>query len=439
MLPLKSIRIIDTSHVIAGPMATHQLCMLGAEVIKIERPGQGDVLRGLAVAPQMHGMTPGFVGLNAGKRSVALRLDRPLGRQALHRLVASADVFVENFKPGTAAKLNMDAATLHAINPRLIYCSISGWGQTGPNAPRGAYDHVIQAATGMMAMQGSDPDAPPVKVGFPVIDVATGQSAALAIMAALMRRQQGDDTPICIDVSMVDSAVQLMSGTASKVLMTGQGVERFGNRGFVDSPGSNTFPCQDGWLSTGGNTLRQFETLCAVLGRPELATAPRWLQRLPTDPQAFLTGCAGPDLHEELCKAFQAKPAAQWEEQLNHRGVPASMVRTLDQYLDGPYRQGGSITARVPVPTPAGSREVEVIGAGFRWTGALPLPRQAPPMLGAHTEDVLRTLAGLDEAGVEALTAEAEAEDILAKNATPEELGSNEQSLAGKQWRDPSA
>lgn len=407
MLPLQSIRIIDTSHVIAGPMATHQLCMLGAEVIKIERPGLGDAMRGLAVAPQMQGLTPGFVGLNAGKRSVALRLDRPQGLAALHRLVANADVFVENFKPGTAAKLKIDAATLHAINPRLIYCSLSGWGQVGPNAPRGAYDHVIQAATGMMALQGSDPAAPPIKVGFPVIDVATGQSAALAIMAALMRRQQGDDTPICIDVSMVDAAVQLMSGTAARVLMTGQGVERFGNRGFVDSPGSNTFPCQDGWLSTGANTLRQFETLCGILGRPELATAPRWLQRVPTDPQAFLTGCAGPDLHDELSRAFQIRPAAQWEEQLNGSGVPASAVRTLDEYLDGPYRQCGSISAKVPVPTPTGVREVEVIGAGFRWSGVQPLPHEAPPLLGADTEDVLRTLAGLDDAGLAALAAEA--------------------------------
>lgn len=407
MLPLQSIRVIDTSHVIAGPMATHQLCMLGAEVIKIERPGLGDAMRGLAVAPQMQGLPPGFVGLNAGKRSVALRLDRPQGLAALHSLVASADVFVENFKPGTAAKLKIDAATLHAINPRLIYCSLSGWGQTGPNAPRGAYDHVIQAATGMMAMQGSDPAAPPIKVGFPAIDVATGQSAALAIVAALMRRQRGDDAPICIDVSMVDAAVQLMSGRAAQVLMTGQGAERMGNRGFVDSPGSNTFPCQDGWISTGANTVRQFETLCRILGRPELATAPSWLLRVPTDPQAFLTGCAGPDLHDALCQSFQTRPAAYWEEELSRNDVPAAAVSTLENYLAGPYRQGGCITAPVSVPTATGTREVEVIGAGFRWSGTQPLPQQSPPLLGADTEDVLRTLAGLDDAALAALAAEA--------------------------------
>src|SRR5579872_273015 len=170
MRPLQGIRVIDLTHVLAGPFSTHQLCMLGADVIKIERPGQGDQTRGLALQPELNGLAPGFVSLNTGKRSVVLDLKSEAGIRALENLVATADVFVENFRPGKAAKLGLTPERLHAINPRLVYCSISGWGQLGPNASRPAYDHVIQAATGMMSLQGDDPNAPPVKVGFPVID-----------------------------------------------------------------------------------------------------------------------------------------------------------------------------------------------------------------------------------------------------------------------------
>ncbi|RQR71611.1 CoA transferase [Burkholderia sp. Bp9012] len=407
LLPLKRIRVIDTSHVIAGPLATHQLCMLGAEVIKIERPAHGDALRGLGTSPELGGLTPAFIGLNAGKKSVALHLDSPLGQRALYQLIADADVFVENFKPGTAAKLGIDAATLHAINPRLIYCSISGWGQEGDYAARGAYDHVIQAATGMMTLQGSDPLAPPVKVGFPIIDAATGQSAALAILAALLRRQAGDPTPIYIDASMVDASLQLMSSMATSYLVAGQPSARKGNRGFVDSPGSDTFPCADGWLSTGANTLGQFERLCAVIGRPELATAPRWLLRRPDGPQAFLSGCAGPDLRAELCSAFQRGRAVDWEEKLNRHNVPCSAVRSIQEYLDGPYRNGGGITSRVAQPTQAGVREIELIGAGFRWSGDQPVPMAPAPVLGKDTEEVLRRVANLNDQEIKELLLEA--------------------------------
>jgi crotonobetainyl-CoA:carnitine CoA-transferase CaiB-like acyl-CoA transferase len=163
MRPLEGMRVIDLTHMLAGPFATHQLCMLGAEVIKFERPGQGDQTRGLARQPELNGLAPGFVSLNSGKRSVVLDLKTAQGREAVERLAATADVFVENFRPGKAAKLGLMPERLHAINPKLIYCSISGWGQVGPNASRPAYDHVIQAATGMMALQGSDPNAPPIQ------------------------------------------------------------------------------------------------------------------------------------------------------------------------------------------------------------------------------------------------------------------------------------
>src|SRR5688500_3473528 len=223
MRPLEGLRVIDLTHVLAGPFATHQLCMMGADVIKIEKPGEGDQTRGLALRPELKGLSPGFVALNSGKRSVVVNIKTDEGRKVIEKLVATADVFVENFRPGKAAKLGLTPERLQGINPKLIYCSISGWGQVGPNAPRPAYDHVIQAATGMMSLQGDDPKAPPIKVGFPVIDIGTGMSAAQAILAALLRRARGDLGTIVLDVSMVDASALLMGGMVAQYWLAGVG------------------------------------------------------------------------------------------------------------------------------------------------------------------------------------------------------------------------
>lgn len=392
MRPLQGIRIIDLTHVLAGPFATHQLCMMGADVIKIEKPGQGDQTRGLALRPELNGLAPGFVAINSGKRSVIVDLKTDDGRKAVEELAATADVFVENFQPGKAAKLGLTPERLQAINPKLIYCSISGWGQVGPNASRPAYDHVIQAATGMMSLQGGDPDGPPVKVGFPVIDIGTGMLAANAIMAALLRRTRGDIAPIVLDVSMVDASAVLMGGLVANYWLAGSAPNRVGNRGFVGSPGADTFPTADGWISTAANTLRQFRMMCGILDRPDIPDDKTLMPKLPSSPDSFLSDLASDAVRNELIRAFAADTAAVWEEKLAQAGVPASKVQTVQSYLDGHYMQTGRADAELPAHPLSRSTAARILNEGFRWTGESQPPLGAAPRLGEHTAEVLNAL-----------------------------------------------
>ncbi|MEC9344826.1 MAG: CoA transferase [Pseudomonadota bacterium] len=378
MLPLEGIRVIDLTHVLAGPCATHQLRCLGAEVIKIERPGSGDVMRALATRPELQGLTPGFVALNAGKKSVAIDLGTADGLAALRRLVATADVFVENFRPGAARRLGLAPEDIHALKPGIVYCSISGWGQVGPLAGLRAYDHVIQAATGMMALQGAAAGEPPVKVGFPVVDIATGMSGAQAILAALLRRARGDTAPITLDVSMIDSALVLMAGVAAQTRATGKAPPRIGNRGFVGSPGADTFATRDGFVSVAANTMGQYARMCGALGRPDLAAPPHVPAGLA--PSAFLNDMATPELRTQLAAAFAAMDSAPLEAALIAGGVPAARVRDVAEFLDELYSQ----TGRIDIP------DVPMaLGPAFRWAGEPALPLGPAPRLGQHNAELL--------------------------------------------------
>lgn len=375
MQPLEGFRVLDLTHVLAGPCATHHLRCLGAEVIKVERPVTGDPMRELAVRPELDGVPPGFRSLNAGKKSVVLDLATPGGRAALLDLAKDVDVFVENFRPGVARRLGIGHDDIRAVQPKIVYCSISGWGQSGPMSTRGAYDHVIQAATGMMQLQGGPDMRGPVKVGFPVIDIATGISAAEAILAAIVRRLRGDASPIAIDVSMVDSALALMCGPAAATLATGKAPERVGNRGFVGSPGAETFATSDGHISVAANTMKQFATLCCVLGRPDLAAPPHIPGGLA--PGAFLTNLATDALRRELTTAFAVAQTRSLETTLNAEGVPATRVRDLQEYLSELYLD----TPGIGVPG-----EKFAFGPAFRWDGGERIALPPAPRLGADTD-----------------------------------------------------
>lgn len=375
MQPLEGFRVLDMTHVLAGPCATHHLRCLGAEVIKIERPVTGDPIRELAVRPEMEGMPPAFRALNAGKKSVAVDLTTPAGRAALLGLAKDVDIFVENFRPGVARRLGLGPEEIRAVQPRIIYCSISGWGQSGSNSARGAYDHVIQAATGMMALQSASGTDAPVKVGFPVVDIATGMSAAEAILAAVVRQLRGDTSPITIDVSMIDAALALMSGPAAATLATGKAPERVGNRGFVGSPGAETFATSDGHISVAANTMRQFATLCRVLGRPELSGPPHIRADLAAD--AFLTNLATDTLRSALAEAFAAVEADTLENALSAEGVPAARVRNLHEYLSERYRDTPGIGI---------AGEPFAFGPAFRWEGSEGISLPPAPRLGADTD-----------------------------------------------------
>lgn len=380
MQPLEGVRVLDLTHVIAGPLATHQLCVMGAEVIKIEKPETGDSARSLSANPELEGLTPAFCALNIGKKSVALDLKTDEGRKAVLRLAETADVFVENFRPGVAKRLGLAASDIRAVNPNVIYCSISGWGQSGPMAQTPAYDHVIQAATGLMAMQGDDSlGAEPIKVGFPVIDSATGMCAATAILAALYRRARGDMAPIELDVSMIDSALLLTNTIVASTRAAGKTPSRAGNRGFVASPGADTLPTREGYISLGANTLGQFRKLCETIDRPDLAAAPYLPEGLPDD--AFLTKMATDTLRAELIKAMASFTASDLEGLLHAKGVPAAKVRDMYQFLSENYPD----TPGADIPESGG-----ILGTGFRWIGESQHPMRPAPRLGQDTQDVLK-------------------------------------------------
>jgi crotonobetainyl-CoA:carnitine CoA-transferase CaiB-like acyl-CoA transferase len=375
MRPLESFRVLDLTQVLAGPCATHHLQCLGAEIIKVEKPVTGDPMRALGMQPEFDGLPPGFRALNAGKKSVVVDLAAPEGRAAVLKLARDCDIFVENFRPGVAKRLGVGPDAVRAERPDVIYCSISGWGQSGPNSSFGAYDHVIQAATGMMLLQGAASDDTPVKVGFPVIDIATGLSAAEAILAAVIRRLRGDTSPIMLDVSMIDSALALMSGPAASTLATGEAPRRAGNRGFVGSPGAETFATSDGHISVAANTMGQFETLCRLLDRTELAQPPHVPAGLASSD--FLANVATEELREQLAGAFAVKEATMLEAALNAAGVPAARVRDLGEFLREVY------------PSTAGIRvagEPFAVGPAFRWMEPIEVEPKTAPKLGADTD-----------------------------------------------------
>jgi crotonobetainyl-CoA:carnitine CoA-transferase CaiB-like acyl-CoA transferase len=322
--PLAGVRVIDLSHVIAGPLASFYLAQLGAEVIKVEKPRGGEVMRS----------QPGFAALNSGKRSLAVDIHDAAAAQAIRDLAAGADVFIENFRPGVVKRYGLDYAAIRKVRPDVVYCSISGYGQKGEWAGRGAYDHVIQALTGMMMMSGEKPDDPPAKVGFPVVDVAVGMLSALAIVASLHRRSR-EGKGQYIDASMVQAALALMYPMTSRALTTGEEAPRVGNRGFSGSPTADTYECLQGRLATAANTPEQFRKLARVLDLEALCTDARALdlEKFNAPDGGFVVARDFDYLRDKLRAAFSRRAAGELEAELNAAGVPAARVRTLGEFL----------------------------------------------------------------------------------------------------------
>jgi len=386
--PLEGVRVLDLSHVIAGPLASFYLAQLGAEVIKIESP-QGEVMR--ASRTPAEGDTPAaFVALNAGKRSLVLDIRTPEGAEAVRGLAATADVFIENFRPGVVARHGLDYASIRAVKPDIVYCSISGYGQQGEWSGRGAYDHVVQALTGMMMMAGEREDDPPMKVGFPVVDVATGLLGSLAITAALHRRSR-DGTGQHIDASMVQASLMLMYPNASAFMTSGIESQRVGNRGYSGSPTADTYRCADGWLATAANTPAQFRKFTAVLGLEALCEDGRALDLASFNAPdgGFVVARDLDYLRNRFHAAFASQSAADMEERLNAVGVPAARVRKLGEFLrdvDG--------KDRVTLPAfsfPNGAQPVRTPGLGFK-VAADGQASGGAESLGQSTQALLREL-----------------------------------------------
>jgi crotonobetainyl-CoA:carnitine CoA-transferase CaiB-like acyl-CoA transferase len=378
---LAGVRVIDLSHVIAGPAASLYLAALGADVLKVENPRSPDVFR-FVDAGAGGEVGTAFASLNAGKQSLAIDLKNPRLRQVLLDLARDADVFVENFRPGTAERLGVHYEAVRSVNPRIVYLSISGYGRTGPWSEFGAYDQVVQALTGMMLVNGEE-GAPPIKVGFPVVDIATGLLGALAVVAALHGRR-ASDAGAHLDVSLVRSALQLMRPLVARTLATGSDPARTGNRGFSGSPGAATMRCADGWLAVAANTMTQFRSLCAAIGLPTLADDPRLVTQ---NGQGRATNVVAVDhdrLSRRIQEAFQRCDARELEARLNAAGVPAARVRSPAEFLRE-VEAGGHFASHAQPGAAASS----VLGSGIVGLGE-PDTAAVPPALGADTGRVLR-------------------------------------------------
>jgi crotonobetainyl-CoA:carnitine CoA-transferase CaiB-like acyl-CoA transferase len=351
-MPLNGVVVLDFSHVIAGPFATHYLAMLGARVIKVENPHRGDSLRRSA---------HGFEALNHGKEIELLDLLEETDRERAWQLFEQSDVMVDNMRPGVLARFGFSAEQVRARKPDLIHCTISGYGSTSTWADRSAYDHVIQAASGMTMMAGHEGDDP-IKVGFPVVDSATGILAALGILAAVRRRDltgEGES----LDVSMLGAALQLMYPQTVDVMATGEAPTRIGNVGYSGSPGADTFKCRDGRIALGANTPQQMHKLGEALGvKPQVETL------MGPQTSGFATAAHARELRVLLQEAIAPHAVSELEDLLNAQGVPAARVRNLKECV-------GDATAHGVIETwnlPSRAQEkapVRVPGLGFRSQG----------------------------------------------------------------------
>ncbi|WP_328600882.1 CaiB/BaiF CoA transferase family protein [Actinomadura physcomitrii] len=380
---LENVRVLDLTNVLSGPYAGYQLALMGADVLKLEVPESGDLARQLGAHPGLSGEHLGvsFLAQNAGKRSVTVNLKSAGGREVFARLVAGADVLLENFRPGVLERLGFGRDRLHEINPSLIYCALSGFGADGPMRERPAYDQVIQGLSGIMSVTGS-PRSAPLRVGYPVCDSVGGLAAAFAIASALVRQHRTGQGAY-LDVSMLDAALSGMGWVVSDYLVAGREPLPMANENRTAAP-SGTFDTADGKLNIAANKQQQFEVLCEVLGRHDLPADPRFATRedRKTNREA---------LRDELEKTLRTRTAEEWDEILLPTGVPAAPVLTVPQALRSPQVTHRRLTHRMPSPAASGG-DLTLLGSPVHVDGEALVPSSPPPRLGEHTDEVLRSV-----------------------------------------------
>jgi len=378
---LEGIRVLDLTNVLAGPFCAYQLALLGAEVVKVETPGTGDLARQLGASPELSASLMGasFLAQNANKKSVTINLKSDRGKEAFRRLVGTADVLVENFRPGVMNRLGVGHEDLKEINPRLIFCAISGFGQEGPMRGAPAYDQIVQGLSGVMSITGDEASAP-LRVGYPVCDSIGGITAAFAIASALVR-QRSTGEGCFIDVSMLDSALTAMGWVVSNYLIAGVEPQAHGNDNFTAAP-SGAFRAKDGLINIAANKQEQFEALVQVLGREDLARDPRFALR--EERKAHRR-----ELTHELENSLQTRTCAEWQSVFNKIGLPAGCVLSVPQALALPQ-----VAQRELLKTfddvPGIERSLTIARTGFLLSDGDPDVASPPPVLGAHTDDVLR-------------------------------------------------
>ncbi|MCD2096810.1 CaiB/BaiF CoA transferase family protein [Rhodococcus rhodochrous] len=379
---LEGVLVLDMTNVLAGPFAGYQLALLGADVIKVETAGSGDLARQLGADPDLSAeyMGVSFLAQNAGKRSVTVNLKTEGGKKVFEQLLADADVLLENFRPGVLARLGFDWERLHELNPRLIYCAVSGFGATGPMSSRPAYDQVVQGLSGIMSVTG-DTESAPLRVGYPVCDSFGGMAAAMTVCAAIVRQRQTGQGAY-LDTSMLDAAITSMGWVVSNHLVTGKEPVPMGNENMTSAP-SGAFRTADGVLNIAANKQEQYEILCKVLGREELVTDPRFVTREDRKRNREI-------LRDELEISLKERTAAEWDEILLDTGVPAAPVAPVSEALRSDQIRHRGLISELDVA--AGSGTVQVLGLPTHVDGESVRPDTPPPTLGEHTDEILREI-----------------------------------------------
>jgi CoA:oxalate CoA-transferase len=380
--PLHGIRVLDLTNVLAGPFACHQLAHMGADVIKVEARGVGDLARQLGADTELNKANMGvsFLAQNPGKRSVTLNLKHPKGKDVFRRLVRTADVVMENFRPGVMDRLGVGHAELMKENPKLVYCAISGFGQDGPLRDLPAYDQIIQGMSGIMSVTGA-PENAPYRVGYPVADTIGGITAAFAVAAALADRRRTEG--VFIDVSMLEAAMATMGWAVSNHLIAGRDPMPLGNDNVTASP-SGTFRTGDGLLNIAANKQEQFEAVCQVLGHPQWAQDARFVDRHTRLQHRE-------ELRALMEQAMGNKPAGDWWRLFNEAGVPAGPVYSVPQALAHPQIEQRGMIATFE-NAPGVGRDIRVVRTGFKLNGEPPSVDTPPPLLGEHNDEILAEL-----------------------------------------------
>src|SRR5687767_14817319 len=394
MRPLENIRILDITRALAGPYCTMMLGDLGADVIKVERPGIGDETRGWGppFVGEPYGPYPGesayFIAANRNKRSLTVNIQSSEGQEIIRRLAGMSDVLVENYRTGELEKMGLGYQDLHKLYPKLIYCSVSGYGRTGPYADRPGYDAVLQAEGGMMSITGPV-DGPPSRAGIPIIDITSGMFASTAILAALRARDITGEGQL-VDVSLFDSHIALLTNVASNYLVGGEPPRRLGNAHPNLVP-YDAFSARDGWFILGVANEKQWALICDLLGRPDLKTDSRF------STNRDRVGNRD-ELVAELNRVFSQRDVNDWLADLAQAGLPCGRINSIPEVFSHPQAQAREMTLESEHPT-AGT--VRLTGFPYKLSQTPAEIHRPPPLLGEHTEEVL---TGLLDYSPEAVT-----------------------------------